>query len=109
MGCCFGSCAFGTEQATAFLFGDLALKMREVEFGQATDDNGLMSFRVSLPIERARDFGKAAADGQMGCIMKMYRDWQLSGDTETLKQLWPKVKKALEFCWIPGGWDADRD
>lgn len=110
-GCCFGSCThvWNYEQATAFLFGELALKMREVEFGQATDENGLMSFRVSLPIERARDFGKAAADGQMGCIMKMYRDWQLSGGTETLKQLWPKVKKALEFCWIPGGWDADRD
>jgi uncharacterized protein (DUF608 family) len=68
-----------------------------------------MSFRVNLPIERAQDFGKAAADGQMGCIMKMYRDWQLSGDDEMLKNLWPGVKRALEFCWIEGGWDADRD
>jgi len=41
--------------------------------------------------------------------MKMYRDWQLSGDDEMLKALWPKVKKAVEFCWIPGGWDADKD
>ncbi len=23
--------------------------------------------------------------------------------------LWPKVRKALEFCWIQGGWDADKD
>ena len=45
----------------------------------------------------------------MGCIMKMYRDWQLSGDDAMLKTLWPKVKKAVEFCWIPGGWDADKD
>ena len=22
---------------------------------------------------------------------------------------WPQVKRALEFSWIPGGWDADRD
>jgi len=56
--------------------------MREVEFAHATDDKGLMSFRVNLPLERAQGFGKAAADGQMGCIMKMYRDWQLSGDDE---------------------------
>ncbi|MBN1294877.1 MAG: hypothetical protein JXB48_23780 [Candidatus Latescibacteria bacterium] len=110
-GCCHGSCThvWNYEQALAFLFGDLAKTMREVEFGHATDENGLMSFRVNLPLSRARDWGKAAADGQMGCIMKMYRDWQLSGDDGLLKSLWPKVKQALEFSWIKGGWDADRD
>jgi uncharacterized protein (DUF608 family) len=51
----------------------------------------------------------AAADGQMGCIMKLYRDWQLSGDTDWLRRVWPGAKKALEFSWIAGGWDADRD
>jgi len=110
-GCCHGSCThvWNYEQATAFLFGDLARSMREVEFAHATDNSGMMSFRVNLPLERAREFGKAAADGQMGCIMKMYRDWRLSGDRKFLEQLWPKVRKALEFCWIPGGWDADQD
>jgi len=110
-GCCHGSCThvWNYEQATAFLFGELAKSMREVEFAHATDDKGLMSFRVNLPLEHAQGFGKAAADGQMGCIMKMYRDWQLSGDDEMLKALWPHVKRALEFCWIEGGWDADRD
>ncbi len=110
-GCCFGSCThvWNYEQATGFLFGDLAKKRREIEFGLATDDNGLMSFRVSLPKDNIRNFGRAAADGQMGAIMKMYRDWQLSGDDEMLKQLYPQVKKAIEFCWLPGGWDADMD
>lgn len=111
-GCCHGSCThvWNYEQATAFLFGGLAKTMRETEFGSATDDAGLMSFRVGLPLSsRACDFGKAAADGQMGCIMKMYRDWQLSGDDNMLKRLWPKVRKTLEFCWIPGGWDANSD
>ncbi len=110
-GCCLGSCThvWNYEQSTAFLFGDLAQTMREVEFAHATDENGLMSFRVGLPLARARNFNRAAADGQMGCIMKMYRDWHLSGDDDRLKELWPGVKKALAFCWIPGGWDADRD
>ena len=110
-GCCHGSCThvWNYEQATAFLFGKMAMSMREVEFAHATNDNGMMSFRVNLPLERAKTFGKAAADGQMGCIMKMYRDWQLSGDDKMLKKLWPHVRKALEFCWIEGGWDADRD
>ncbi len=110
-GCCWGSCThvWNYEQATAFLFGSLARSMREVEFIQATSPEGLMSFRVGLPLARACDFGRAAADGQMGCVMKMHRDWQLSGDDDFLRALWPGVRKALEFCWIPGGWDADRD
>jgi hypothetical protein len=83
--------------------------MREIEFLQATLDDGLMSFRVHLPLEHATAWGIAAADGQMGCIMKMYRDWQLSGDDAMLRTLWPRVRAALAFCWIDGGWDADCD
>lgn len=110
-GCCHGSCThvWNYEQATAYLFGDLAWSMREVEFVHSTNGQGLMSFRVNLPLERANSYGKAAADGQMGCIMKVYRDWRLRGNDQALKQLWPGVRRALEFCWIPGGWDADRD
>ncbi|OGV83705.1 MAG: hypothetical protein A3K19_13810 [Lentisphaerae bacterium RIFOXYB12_FULL_65_16] len=110
-GCCHGTCThvWNYEQATAFLFGDLAKAMRTVEFAHATTDDGLMSFRVNLPIGSAQEHGKAAADGQLGCIMKVYRDWQLAGDDAFLRTLWPKVRKAVEFCWIPGGWDADRD
>ena len=110
-GSCFGSCThvWNYEQTTAFLFGELSKTMRDVEYGYATDDTGLMSFRVYLPLEEAQLWGKAAADGQMGSIMKFYRDWQLSGDDEFLKKYWPKVKKSLEFCWIPGGWDANKD
>ena len=110
-GCCFGSCThvWNYEQAMPFLFGDLARGMREVEFHHALADDGGMSFRVSLPLHRAQQHGKAAADGQMGCIMKAYREWQLSGDDDWLRAILPQVRKALEFCWIPGGWDADRD
>jgi uncharacterized protein (DUF608 family) len=50
-----------------------------------------------------------AADGQMGTIMKFYREWQLSGDDQFLKQNWPNVKKALAFAWVKGGWDGDLD
>jgi uncharacterized protein (DUF608 family) len=111
-GCCWGSCThvWNYEQATAFLFGKLARSMREIEFLFATDEAGLMSFRVGLPLaSRACQFAKAAADGQMGCVMKAYRDWRLSGDDAWLKRLWPNVKKALAFAWIPGGWDANKD
>ncbi len=110
-GCCEGSCThvWNYEQATAFLFGGLSRTMRDVEFGHATRPDGLMSFRAFLPLAHAAEQGLAAADGQMGCLMKLYRDWQLSGDDGWLRALWPHAKKALEFCWIKGGWDADRD
>ncbi len=110
-GCCLGSCThvWNYEQAVPFLFGGLARSMREVEFRHATDRRGLMSFRVHLPLRRAREFGKAAADGQMGCLLKLYRDWQLSGDDAWLRRLWPAARRALAFCWTPGGWDADAD
>ena len=111
-GCCYGSCThvWNYEQATAFLFGALARDMREVEFLHAPRaSDGLMCFRVGLPLSRAQQWPHAAADGQMGCLMKLYRDWQLSGDDAFLRRLWPMAKRALEFCWVPGGWDADQD
>ncbi len=110
-GSCHGSCThvWNYEQATPFLFGSLARSMREVEFRHATDERGLMSFRVNLPLSQATSYGVAAADGQLGCLMKLYREWRLSGDDAWLRELWPAAKRALAFCWIPGGWDADRD
>lgn len=110
-GSCQGSCThvWNYEQATPFLFGDLARSMREVEFNYATDSAGFMSFRAALPLSKANAMKIAAADGQMGCIMKIFRDWQLSGDHELLKNNWANIKKVLAFAWIKGGWDANQD
>jgi len=110
-GCCFGTCThvWNYETATAFLFGDLARTMRKVEFALATTDTGLMSFRVKLPLDNISGFAKVAADGQMGCIIKLYREWQLSGDDRYLEELYPKATKALSYAWIKGGWDGDQD
>ncbi len=110
-GCCFGSCThvWNYEQATGFLYGSLARNRRKIEFGLATEKNGMMNFRVKLPPGKSKEYGHAAADGQMGAIIKMYRDWQLSGDDHFLKDLYSQVKNALRFAWLPGSWDADRD
>jgi len=109
-GCCFGSCThvWNYEPATSSLFPELSRSLREQQFGFLTDAEGRMDFRELLPNE-IEHWGFAAADGQMGTIMKLYLDWRLSGDTEWLRGLWPNAKRALEFAWIPGGWDANRD
>ncbi len=109
-GCCFGSCThvWNYEPATAHLFPQLSRSLREQQFGFLTAADGHMDFRELLPNE-IEHWGFAAADGLMGTVMKLYLDWRLSGDTEWLRRLWPQAKRALEFAWIPGGWDANRD
>ncbi|MCZ2079995.1 MAG: non-lysosomal glucosylceramidase [Bryobacterales bacterium] len=109
-GCCFGNCThvWNYEAATPHLFPSLSRSLRDSAFGFCTDEQGLMDFRQLLPAGKQR-WGSAAADGQMGAIMKLYLDWRLSGDTEWLSKHWPAAKRALEFSWIAGGWDADRD
>jgi non-lysosomal glucosylceramidase len=109
-GCCFGNCThvYAYEAAIANIFPQLSRSLREQQFGFLTDSTGLMDYRELLPFGMER-FGVAAADGQMACIMKLYYDWRLSGDTAWLRRLWPDAKRALEFAWVQGGWDANRD
>ncbi|MGM9802860.1 MAG: GH116 family glycosyl-hydrolase [Muribaculaceae bacterium] len=110
-GSCQGSCThvWNYEVATPFLFGELAKTMRDVEFNYATKENGLMNFRASLPLSEANKGNSAAADGQMGCIMKIYREWQLSGDNNFLRSNWEQIKKVLSYAWVDKGWDGNQD
>ncbi|MGI8988975.1 MAG: GH116 family glycosyl-hydrolase [Bryobacteraceae bacterium] len=110
LGCCFGNCThvWNYETATAHLFPSLSRSLRKAAFGYSMDDAGAMHFRQVLPDGKERS-GFAAADGQMGQIVHAYLDWMLSGDEAWLRQLWPRIRKGLEFAWVPGGWDANRD
>jgi len=68
-----------------------------------------MSFRIKLPFEEIPNFSKVAADGQMGCIIKLFSEWKLSGDDDFLRKLYPKAKSVLSYAWIKGGWDGNQD
>jgi uncharacterized protein (DUF608 family) len=109
-GCCFGNCThvWNYETATQYLFPSLARSLRRSAFGFSEDQQGAMRHRQLLPDGKER-YNYAAADGQMGQIMKAYMDWNLSGDSQWLREMWPRVKRAIEFAWKPGSWDADRD
>jgi hypothetical protein len=95
------------EQALAHLFPSLERTMRRTDFLVNTSRTGDMAFRTLVPLGPWRWKMKPAADGQMGCIMKLYREWKLSGDQKFLKELWPQAKKALEFTWK--AWDPNQD
>jgi hypothetical protein len=106
-GCCHGSCThvWNYAQALPHLFSALERTLRETEFGPSQDEAGHQTFRAALPIRPAAHDFHAAADGQLGGIMKVFREWRASGDTEWLRKLWPKVKASLSYCietWDPG-------
>ncbi|HEY4988391.1 MAG TPA: GH116 family glycosyl hydrolase, partial [Opitutaceae bacterium] len=102
-----GSCThvWNYAQAIAHLFPSLERTLRETEFTAGQDERGHQNFRVALPIQpSAHDF-YAAADGQLGGIMKVHREWRISGDTAWLRGLWGKVRVSLDYCiatWDPG-------
>lgn len=102
-----GSCThvWNYVQSLAHLFPDLERSLRETEFGPSQDQSGHQAFRSALPIRPTEHKFYAAADGQLGGIMKIYRDWRISGDTVWLRKLWPAVKRSLDYCietWDPG-------
>jgi non-lysosomal glucosylceramidase len=104
-GCCPLNCThvWNYEQTLAFIFPQLERSMRETSFLNNTLPNGYMTFRTLIPLGDQWWKFKACADGQMGEIVRVYREWKLSGDTGWLQKLWPKVKSALEFAWRGSG------
>ena len=114
-GSCFGNCThvWGYEHALVDIWPDLAKDMTETQYGPAMATNGFMAFRVKLPADHAKPGSAlgsaAAADGQMQCIVKAYENWRKTGDDAWIKGLYPRIRKSLEFAWLPNGWDGDRD
>lgn len=107
-GCCNGSCThvWNYAQAVSHLFPSLERTLRETEFMVDQNAEGHQNFRANLPIRQTTHDWNAAADGQLGGIMKIYREWRISGNTEWLKTMWPAVKTSMDFCirqWDPRG------
>ena len=105
-GCCHGSCThvWNYAQAVPHLFPSLERTLRETEFRVSQDARGHQTFRAALPIRPPVHDFHAAADGQLGGILKVYREWRISGDTAWLRSLWPSVKTSLDYCietWDP--------
>ncbi len=103
--CCPGTCThvWNYTQTLASLFPSLERSMREIEFLHDTFDNGFQTHRSVVPLGDYWFDGPAAADGQMGTVVRAYREWKMSGDNAWLKKVWPGVRKALEFAWTGPG------
>ena len=105
-GCCAGSCThvWNYAQAICHLFPDLERSLRHTEFDESQSTAGHQTFRSALPIRPVAHGFHAASDGQLGGIIKVYREWRISGDTMWLRKMWPHVKQSLGYCieaWDP--------
>ncbi|MBK5279459.1 MAG: hypothetical protein JJE09_11420 [Bacteroidia bacterium] len=105
-GCCHGSCThvWNYAQAIPHLFPSLERTLRHTEFCEDQNAEGHQTFRAAMPIRPVKHDFHAAADGQLGGIMKVYRDWRIVGDSEWLKKMYPLVKSSMDYCirtWDP--------
>ncbi len=95
VGCCEGTCThvWHYAHAVARLFPDLERDLRKrTDFGTAIE-------KPSGAIRhRGEGFG-LAVDGQAGCILRAYREHQMTPDGAWLKDLWPNIKLAMQ-CLI---------
>ncbi len=95
VGCCEGTCThvWHYAHAMARLFPDLERDLRKrTDFGTAME-------KPSGAIRhRGEGFG-LAVDGQAGCILRAYREHQMTADGAWLKDLWPNIKLAMQ-CLI---------
>ncbi len=113
VGSCEGSCTHVWNYAYAlpFLFPSLERSMRDLDYTYNISDIGDMAFRLQLPLGKTRWGHRPCADGQLGGVMKVYRDWKICGDTDWLKKIWPRVKKSIAFAWHPDNkdqWDPEQ-
>ena len=102
VGCCEGTCThvWHYAQAVGRIFPQLERILRErVDFGTAFNpNNGVIQFRG--------EGNGLAIDGQSGCVLRAYREHQMSADDAFLKRNWPKIRKALE-CLIQQDGNSD--
>lgn len=92
VGCCEGTCThvWHYAQAVARLFPQLERDLRQrTDFGTALDPK-------SGVIQHRGEGAGLAVDGQAGCILRAYREHQMSASNAFLKPLWPKIKLAME-------------
>jgi uncharacterized protein (DUF608 family) len=105
-GCCPGSCThvWNYAQSIPHLYPQLERTLREQELLRSMDAEGHVTFRAALPDGPTPHAFHAAADGQLGGIMKVYREWQISGDRDWLLKMYSYAKTSMDYCiraWDP--------
>ncbi len=113
-GSCEGTCqhVWNYAYALCFLFPELERSIHDLEIRHSMAADGGMQFRLQLPLGSGMDHFRPCVDGQMGTVLKIYRDWKICGDTDALRRQWDAIKKMIAYAWCEtnaDGWDRDKD
>lgn len=108
-GSCEGTCThvWNYAQGLAFLFPELERSARRTEFLHETRDDGRMNFRANSVFDSPPWEFHPAVDGQLGTVVRLYREWRFSGDDDFLREVWPGASRALDFAFAE--WDSNGD
>ena len=91
--CCPGTCTHVWQyaQGMARVFPELERGLRtDVDYGIGYNQNGLIGHRAEI-------VNTEATDGQCGTIMRVYREHQMSADSQFLRAIWSKVKQSFKY------------
>lgn len=113
-GSCEGCCShvWNYAYALCFLFPELERSLRDNELKYELQPDGALYFRMGLPAGRECALDFPCMDGQAGTVIKMYREWKISGDTAWLRERWDKIKAIIDFANNSNNnwrWDTDSD
>ncbi len=99
-GCCHGSCThvWHYAQGHARLFPELGRIMRETTYSYQKPDGALPHRHPGY---------HPATDGQLGDILGVYREHLCNKDSDWLKDMWPKARKAMDATIA--AWDKDEN
>ena len=111
-GCCHGNCThvWNYETTTQHLFPTLARSMREggVRTCRIRSSTASCRFASTLP-EGQQTGGTPPPTARWARSSRRTSTGSSPATTSGCGKMWPKVKKAMEFAWVQGGWDGDRD
>ena len=100
-GSCPGTCdhVWGYQYTLPHLFPKLERSVINNDFKYNMKPSGEMMFRTEIPLGSAQWDFRACVDGQMGCIIRLYRDWKICGCDEFLKGNYDFARSAVEYAW----------
>ena len=115
-GCCPLNCThvWNYEQSLAALYPVLERTMRDTDLKVQMHESGYIPHRTVVPLSLPRPWeiaiggpGKPALDGMLGTVLKTYREYLRNTQREWLDDMYPYVKRLLQYVMTE--FDPDHD
>ena len=115
-GCCPMNCThvWNYEMALARLFPDLEQSMRRTDLIDQMSPWGSIPHRTALPLYLARPWEvfiggprNPAMDGELGTVLKTYREVLHGADRAWFEEMWPRVKKLMQHIMVDYDTEGD--